>query len=451
MLELAREVAAEVRGPESARRLLPPGRGRGSSVSSLVCYLTGPLARRPGRERALPGPLPERGAHRGPRHRPRLPPRHPREADPAGARALRAGALGAGRLLRHLQGARGAIRDLGKALGLPLGEVERFARAVDVYEASRDRTGIGWRRRWASCAPAPRAGARSPSCCRRSRGLPRHISQHPGGMVISTTAADRALPGAARGDGGAPDRAVGQGLVRGRRLPEDRPARARDALRGRALRRRDRAHPRRADRPLARPARRRPGLVRDPARRDHRRLPDREPGADADAPAHPAGGPRRPDRAGRAGAAGADPGRRRPSLHRAAQAPARGPLLRGPLRAPLARAGAAGHPRRDRLPGPGARGGDGAGRLLGRRGGGAAAGDEPQALPGGDGALPRAVRRGRDRARGLATRWPSGSSARSRASPASASPSPTRPRSACSPTSRPGCGSTTGPSCSARC
>src|SRR6185503_10836806 len=41
MLELAREVAAEVRGAESSRRLLPPGRGRGSSVSSIVCYLTG--------------------------------------------------------------------------------------------------------------------------------------------------------------------------------------------------------------------------------------------------------------------------------------------------------------------------------------------------------------------------------------------------------------------------
>ncbi|MBK5229871.1 MAG: PHP domain-containing protein, partial [Thermoleophilia bacterium] len=41
MLELAREVAAEVRGPDTARALLPPGRGRGSSVSSLVCYLTG--------------------------------------------------------------------------------------------------------------------------------------------------------------------------------------------------------------------------------------------------------------------------------------------------------------------------------------------------------------------------------------------------------------------------
>src|SRR5215210_3004205 len=41
MLELAREVAAEVRGPDSARSVLPPGRGRGSSVSSVVCYLTG--------------------------------------------------------------------------------------------------------------------------------------------------------------------------------------------------------------------------------------------------------------------------------------------------------------------------------------------------------------------------------------------------------------------------
>ena len=41
MLELAREVALEVRGPDSVRALLAPGRGRGSSVSSIVCYLTG--------------------------------------------------------------------------------------------------------------------------------------------------------------------------------------------------------------------------------------------------------------------------------------------------------------------------------------------------------------------------------------------------------------------------
>ena len=41
MLELSREVAREVRGPDSVRALLAPGRGRGSSVSSLVCYLIG--------------------------------------------------------------------------------------------------------------------------------------------------------------------------------------------------------------------------------------------------------------------------------------------------------------------------------------------------------------------------------------------------------------------------
>src|SRR5205807_1358685 len=31
----------DVRGPDTARALLPPGRGRGPSVSSIVCYLTG--------------------------------------------------------------------------------------------------------------------------------------------------------------------------------------------------------------------------------------------------------------------------------------------------------------------------------------------------------------------------------------------------------------------------
>jgi error-prone DNA polymerase len=34
-------VAVEVAGPDTVRALLPPGRGRGSAVSSIVCYLTG--------------------------------------------------------------------------------------------------------------------------------------------------------------------------------------------------------------------------------------------------------------------------------------------------------------------------------------------------------------------------------------------------------------------------
>jgi error-prone DNA polymerase len=41
ILELARDVALKIRGTDAARNVLPPGRGRGSSVGSIVCYLTG--------------------------------------------------------------------------------------------------------------------------------------------------------------------------------------------------------------------------------------------------------------------------------------------------------------------------------------------------------------------------------------------------------------------------
>ena len=118
------------------------------------------------------------------------------------------------------------------------------------------------------------------------------------------------------------------------------------------------------------------------ARRHHRRLPDREPGADADAAAHAAREHRRPDRAGGAGAPGADSGRRRSSLPRAAHAAAEGPRLPGPLRAPVAGADPRGHAGDDRLPGAGDPGGDGACRVRRWRGRGAAPGDEPQALRG---------------------------------------------------------------------
>jgi error-prone DNA polymerase len=69
MLELAREVALEVRGPDSVRALLArllPDR---------------PLAHRPARQPAGTGALPARGADRPAGHRPGLPPRHPRAAD----------------------------------------------------------------------------------------------------------------------------------------------------------------------------------------------------------------------------------------------------------------------------------------------------------------------------------------------------------------------------------
>ncbi|CAA9526893.1 MAG: Error-prone repair homolog of DNA polymerase III alpha subunit, partial [uncultured Solirubrobacteraceae bacterium] len=203
----------------------------------------------------------------------------------------------------------------------------------------------------------------------------------------------RARP--ARRDGGPPALPVGQGLLRGRRLPEDRPARARDALGGRALRGVDRGDPRRVHRPLADPVRRPADLRGHPGGRHHGRLPDREPRADGVPAPHPARVARRPHDPGRDRAARADRRRGGQPVHRAQAADAGGPGLRRPLPAPVARARPARHARHDHLPGPGARGRDGVRRLLARGGRGAAAGDEPQALRRGDRGPPRALRGGR--------------------------------------------------------
>ena len=79
---------------------------------------------------------------------------------------------------------RGAIRDVGKALGLPFAELERLARVSDGWNAER----VAEER----ALPDAARSSRSPrwrafaELCREIAGLPRHISQHPGGMVIST-------------------------------------------------------------------------------------------------------------------------------------------------------------------------------------------------------------------------------------------------------------------------
>ena len=137
MLELAREVALEVRGPESARRLLPPGRGRGSSVSSIVCYLTGLSHIDPVQKELFLGrflneeltEVPDIDLDFPRDIREKLIPRVHERYGPE--RSALVAAMATYR-------ARGGIRDLGKALGLPPGEIERFARSVDVYEASQD-------------------------------------------------------------------------------------------------------------------------------------------------------------------------------------------------------------------------------------------------------------------------------------------------------------------------
>jgi error-prone DNA polymerase len=229
LLELAREVAVEVRGAATARALLPPGRGRGSSVSSIVCYLTGlshidPVANDlflgrflnedlkalPDIDLDFPRDIREVLI-------PRVHERYGRE---------RSALVAAFPTFRS----RGAIRELGKVLGLPPGELERVARGAEpwaVRGVTADvETALGlepggppapifdpdsrapfamstaeWqamvngRRPDADEAHPGDEGRRSAlpgrwawlaRLCDEAYGLPRHLSQHSGGMIVST-------------------------------------------------------------------------------------------------------------------------------------------------------------------------------------------------------------------------------------------------------------------------
>ena len=183
VLELAAEVAREVRGRDTPRHSLPPGRGRGSSVGSLVCYLTGLSHVDPVEAGLSLG----RFLNRELDSVPDIDLDFPRDIREKLIVELteRYGHEHAALVASFsTYRSRGAIRDLGKALGLPFAELERLAR---VTEGSPKRVAE-------EIAKLPDGEAKLRS--RRWRalgvlskeiaGLPRHISQHPGGMVISS-------------------------------------------------------------------------------------------------------------------------------------------------------------------------------------------------------------------------------------------------------------------------
>jgi error-prone DNA polymerase len=188
MLELAREVAVEVRGPDTARALLPPGRGRGSSVSSIVCYLTGLSHIDPIENRLLMG----RFLNEEIAAMPDIDLDFPRDIrEVLIPRVIERYGEDKAALVSSFAcyRTRGAVRDFAKALGLPPGEVERAARSVDPWSAEEIELdmekaiggGVGKGRienspRWRALV----------SLVQEAHGLPRHVSQHPGGMVIAT-------------------------------------------------------------------------------------------------------------------------------------------------------------------------------------------------------------------------------------------------------------------------
>jgi len=181
VLELARVCAFEVRGPGSPRQALPPGRGRGSSVGSIVCYLTGlshvdPVAAGLSLGRFINDEMvavPDIDLDFPREIREKLIVRvterygHEHAALVATFASYRS---------------RGAIRDVGKALGLPFAELERLARVTDGWDATRVADEL-------SGLPGSHTGPRWNAfreLTKEIAGLPRHLGQHPGGMIIST-------------------------------------------------------------------------------------------------------------------------------------------------------------------------------------------------------------------------------------------------------------------------
>ncbi|HEU5253903.1 MAG TPA: error-prone DNA polymerase [Solirubrobacterales bacterium] len=184
LLELAREVAAEVRGLDSARSILPPGRGRGSSVSSIVCYLTGLSHVDPVEADLFSG----RFLNEETTSMPDIDLDFPRDIrEVLIPRAHERYGRDRSALVAAFPTYRpkGAVRDLGKALGLPAAEIDRVAKTVGFFESAAELERNVVAALGAERAKEPRWRVLL-KLAEEVMGLPRHSSQHPGGMVIST-------------------------------------------------------------------------------------------------------------------------------------------------------------------------------------------------------------------------------------------------------------------------
>ena len=184
LFDLARDVAAEIRrGSRRATGNLLPGRGRGSSVSSIVCYLLGlshidPIANKLFLGRFLNESLASV---------PDIDLDFPREIREELIRRVytRYGAEHAGLVCSFpTYRLRSAVREIGKALDLPLGEIELVAKLADgrsdgLSDELEHLPGFAGRKD----APLWKELCQ---LAQEIRGLPRHVSQHPGGMIISS-------------------------------------------------------------------------------------------------------------------------------------------------------------------------------------------------------------------------------------------------------------------------
>jgi error-prone DNA polymerase len=184
--QLAIEVAQDVRGPGTVRSAagLPPGRGRGSSVSSIICYLIGLSHVDPVKHKLF--------FHRFLNEDLKSVP----DIDLDFARDIREelilrvlekygyqhAALVCTFATYHL---RSAVRDLGKVLGLPAAAIDKLARLSDSHRAGSVRREMEYLPEFEGRAGGP-LWSHLIDLAQQIDGFPRHVGQHVGGIIISS-------------------------------------------------------------------------------------------------------------------------------------------------------------------------------------------------------------------------------------------------------------------------
>jgi error-prone DNA polymerase len=184
--EQATQVAQKVRGVGTVRggSGLPPGRGRGSSVSSIICYLIGLSHVDPVKNRLFFRRFLNEDLQAVP------------DIDIDFARDIREqlilqvyqryglehAALVCSFATYHLKS---AVRDLGKVLGLPPPAIDKLARLSEGGMASSVRQELATLPEFQGQAEGP-MWAHLMDLAEQIDGFPRHIGQHVGGMIISS-------------------------------------------------------------------------------------------------------------------------------------------------------------------------------------------------------------------------------------------------------------------------
>jgi len=185
IMNLAREIALKVRGEAPrAHSGLPPGRGRGSSVSSIICYLIGLSHIDPVETNLFLGRFLNEALNTVPDIDLDFP-RNIRE-ELILAVYEKYGAEHAGLVCTFpTYRLRSAVREIGKVLELPLGDLEKLTKLAEHRSA-------GGLKEELETLPEFKEKARAPlwqalgALAEEIAGLPRHVSQHVGGMIISS-------------------------------------------------------------------------------------------------------------------------------------------------------------------------------------------------------------------------------------------------------------------------